>query len=127
MRWILLDSNLFETLARHASLDIWSKYTFVIITFHLLGLIAAYFTRVSKIKQHIFIAFLFIGSYTLSYLEYPIALAMVYPFVISYYNVVVFTTLSQEMSVSKLSFMMIFVGWVASGLGLAIALSKLLH
>ncbi|WP_310442170.1 hypothetical protein [Sulfurimonas sp.] len=127
MLWILLDSNLFETLARHASLDIWSKYTFIIITFHLLGLIASYFTRTSKIKQHIFITFLFIGSYTFSYFEYPIALAMIYPFVISYYNVVVFTTLSQEMSVSKLSFMMIFVGWIASGLGLAIALSKLLH
>lgn len=127
MLWILLDSNLFETLSRHESLDIWSEYTFTIITFHLLGLVAAYFIDMSKQKKHIFIALIFMGSYLFSYFELPFALAMLYPFTISYYNVVVFTTLSKEMSISKLAFMMIFVGWIASGLGLAIALSKFLH
>lgn len=127
MIWILLDSNLFETLSRHTNLDIWSNYTFTIIAFHLFGLVAAYFIQAAKLKKHIFIAILFMGSYTLSYFELTFALAMLYPFTISYYNVVVFTTLSKEMSIAKLAFMMIFVGWIASGLGLVMALSKFLH
>jgi len=127
MLWLLLDSNLFETLSRSDSLDIWSHKTSVIIAFHLFGLIAAYFIHISKIRQHLFIGLQFIGSYTLFYLEWTLALAMLYPFTISYYNVIVFTTLSQETSISKLAFIMIFVGWIASGLGLAIALSKTLY
>ncbi len=127
MLWIFLDSNLFETLSRHAQMDIWSHYTFTIIAFHLLGLIGAYFIKVSIIKKHIFIAFIFALSYALSYLEQPLLLAMIYPFTISYYNVVVFTTLSKEASITKLAFMMVFVGWMASGLGLAVALSRALH
>lgn len=127
MFWILLDSNLFETLSRHPYLDIWSEYTFTIIVFHLLGLVAAYFINISKTKKHIFIALIFASSYTLSYLELPLLLAMLYPFTISYYNVVVFTTLSKEANITKLAFMMIFVGWMASGLGLAVALSRALH
>ncbi|MGE4419372.1 MAG: hypothetical protein AB7D38_06010 [Sulfurimonas sp.] len=127
MIWIFLDSNLFETLSRHSDIDIWSEYTFTIIIFHLLGLLGAYFINISKTKKHILIAALFIGSYALSYLEWAFALAMLYPFTISYYNVVVFTTLSKEASMLKLAFMMIFVGWIASGLGLAVALSGVLH
>lgn len=127
MLWILLDSNLFETLSRHNVLDIWSHQTYVIICFHLLGLIAAYFIAISERKKHLFILLLFMLSYLMSYFELTLVLAIIYPFTISYYNVVVFTALSQEMSVSKLAFMMIFVGWIASGLGLAIALSKVLH
>jgi hypothetical protein len=127
MLWIFLDSNLFETLSRHPDIDIWSEYTFTIIAFHLLGLVGAYCIKISKTKKHILIALIFIISYALSYLEEPLVLAMVYPFVISYYNVVVFTTLSKESSISKLAFMMVFVGWMASGLGLAVALSGSLH
>ncbi|MDD5158369.1 hypothetical protein [Sulfurimonas sp.] len=127
MLWILLDSNLFETLLRHSNINIWSNYTFVIIAFHILGLLGGYFIKMPNYKKHIFIALLFVGSYSVSYLELPLALAMVYPFVISYYNVVVFTTLTKEMSLTKLSFMMIFVGWVASGAGLAIALGGFFH
>jgi hypothetical protein len=122
MLWIFLDSNLFETLSRDVGLDIWSKYTYIIITFHLFGLVAAYYLKMSKVKKYIFIAILFVGSYILSYSEWTIALAMLYPFTISYYNVVVFATLSKEESIYKLAFMMIFVGWIASGLGLAVAL-----
>ena len=127
MLWILLDSNLFETLSRHAEIDIWSEYTFTIILFHIIGLITACFIDMPRIKQHIFIALLFFGSYTFSYLGLTYALAILYPFTISYYNVVIFTTLSQEMSLSKLAFIMIFVGWIASGLGLALALSNVLY
>lgn len=127
MLWILLDSNLFETLSRHEDINIWKNYTFIIIAFHILGLVAAYFTKVSRAKQHSLIALLFIFSYLFSYINLPILLAIVYPFVISYYNVVVFTTLAHEQSLKKLSFAMVFVGWIASGSGLAIALSRVLH
>jgi len=127
MLWILLDSNLFESISRHKGLDIWSNQTFLIILFHLCGLAAAYFIHMSTLKKQLFIALLFSGSYTLSYLELPLVLAAVYPFTISYYNVVVFTTLTKEMSLTRLAFMMVFIGWVASGIGLALALSKTLH
>jgi hypothetical protein len=127
MLWILLDSNLFETLARHEGLDIWSKYTFTIMFFHIAGLAVAYFIDISRVKQHLFIALLFIASYAMSYFALPILLAVIYPFTISYYNVVIFRVLSLEMNLSKLSFMMMFVGWIASGAGLAIALLGVLH
>ncbi len=127
MLWILLDSNLFETLSRHPGLMIWSEQTYIITLFHLLGLIAAFMIKVDEMKQHLIIALLFTGSYSLSYLEWPTALAMIYPFTISYYGVIVFVTLSKENSLQKLSFLMVFIGWIASGLGLAIALSKILH
>lgn len=127
MFWIFLDSNLFETLSRHENINIWTNFTFTIIASHILGLMAACFVNISKFKKYLLINILFMGSYLLSYFELPIALAIVYPFVISYYNVVIFSILSKEMSLAKLSFIMIFVGWLASGFGLALALSKLLH
>ncbi|MDD5401153.1 MAG: hypothetical protein PHQ93_08210 [Sulfurimonas sp.] len=125
--WILLDSNLFETLSRHAGLDIWSKYTLTIALFHIAGLAVAYFVHIPKIKQHLLIAMLFAISYSLFYIASPFLLAVFYPFTISYYNVVVFRVLSEEMSLSKLAFMMMFVGWIASGFGLVLALSRILY
>ena len=127
MAWIFLDSNLFETISRHVGINIWSTHTNVIILFHLIGLIAAYYMKLEDKKQHVFIALLFVGSYIFSYFEMPLALAVLYPFTISYYNVIVFAALSKEESLSKLAFMMIFVGWIASGLGLGLALTKLMH
>lgn len=127
MLWILLDSNLFETLSRHEGLMIWSEFTYCIIAFHLLGLLGAAFIRIKKVHQHVLIALLFLASYGVSYLQLPLVLAMVYPFTISYYNVIVFTALSKETSLSKLAYMMVFIGWIASGLGLTLALSKILH
>lgn len=127
MLWILLDSTLFETLSRHEGLMIWSEKTYIITLFHLLGLLGAFMIRVGERKQHLIIALLFAGSYSLSYLQWPTALAMLYPFTISYYGVVVFVALSKVSSLKKLSCLMIFIGWIASGLGLAIALSKILH
>ncbi len=124
MLWILLDTYLFETLSRNSALDIWTYQTSTIIIFHLIGLVAAYFAKTLKISQHLFIALLFVGSYSFAYFEWTYALAILYPFTISYYNVIVFTTLSKETSLSKLAFLMIFIAWIASGLGLAIALLK---
>ncbi|QOY54570.1 hypothetical protein HUE87_12020 [Candidatus Sulfurimonas marisnigri] len=125
--WILLDSTLFETLSRHNELDIWSNHTLMIGIFHVVGLLAAYLITVTKKKQHIIIAVLFFGSYSLFYLKMPLMLAMLYPFTISYYNVTVFRALSKEMSLPKLAFIMVFVGWIASGLGLSLALFRLLY
>lgn len=126
MLWIFLDSNLFETLSRSQNLDIWSHQTYTIIFFHLFGLIAAYFMRIKESQQHFIIAGLFVLSYALSYLQMPIMLALIYPFTISYYNVIVFSVLTKEMSLSRLSFMMVFIAWIASGMGLGLALSKIL-
>ena len=125
--WILLDSNLFETISRHANLDIWSNYTYTIILFHIFGLIVAKKIDLDIKQEHKIIGLLFFFSYMISYMELPLLLAIIYPFTISYYNVIVFTTLSKELSLQRLSFIMIFVGWIASGLGLALALSHLLH
>jgi len=127
MLWIFLDSNLFETLSRREGLDIWSHQTYTIIFFHLFGLVAAYFIRTKELNQHLIFAVFFVLSYALSYLEMPIALAMVYPFVISYYNVIVFSALTKEVSLNKLSNIMVFIAWIASGVGLALALSNVLH
>lgn len=125
--WIFLDSNLFETLSRHVDLDIWSNYTVIIATFHIVGLVAPNYIDIPKKKQHVVIAFLFSVTYLLFYLELPFLLAIIYPFTISYYNVIVFRTLSREVSLSKLAFIMVFVGWIASGSGLMLALSKILY
>jgi hypothetical protein len=127
MLWIFLDSSLFETLSRHEGLMIWSSFTYTIIAFHLLGLVLACFIKMKKLYKHLFIAVLFFLSYLSAYLQWPLVLAMIYPFTISYYNVVVFTVLSKEMHLSKLAYMMVFIGWIASGLGLALALSKVFH
>ncbi len=125
MLWIFLDSNLFETLSRTQALDIWSHQTYTIMIFHLFGLALAFFIRVKELNQHFIIAVLFVLSYLLAYLNMPIALAMVYPIAISYYNVIVFSALTKEMSLNKLSCMMVFIAWIASGIGLALALSKI--
>lgn len=123
--WIFLDSYLFETLSRHPSMNIWSNYTYVIMSFHILGLLAAFNTGFTNLRHHLFIALLFTLSYALLYFEQSLYLAMIYPFAISYYNVIVFITLSKEISLQRLSIMMLFVGWIASGLGLTLALSHL--
>lgn len=127
MLLILLDSNLFETISRHNGLDIWSSHTFIIIVFHIIGLIVASKIKLILSTQHKIIAILFVLSYAVSYMEEALFLAIIYPFTISYYNIVVFRTLSKESSLQRLSFIMIFVGWIASGMGLALALSRLLH
>ena len=122
MLWIFLDTYLFETVLRDSSLNIWEHQTSTIMLFHIVGLVAIYFTKSLKISQHFLIAFLFAGSYIFAYFELSYVLAILYPFTISYYNIIVFRTLSKERSLSRLAFLMIFIGWVASGLGLALAI-----
>ena len=67
---------------------------------------------------------LFTLSYLFYFLEESFLLSIVYPFVISYYNVNILKTL-REVNLKKLSIYMIFIGWVASGAGLFVALESL--
>jgi len=126
MLWIFLDSHLFESLLRNSALDIWSYNTSLIIMFHLIGLVAAYFMRKNAYQQHM-IGFLFVCSYLFASFESLVFLAVVYPFVISYYNVVVFSTLIKENNLYRLSIAMVFIAWLASGAGLGLALTKILY
>lgn len=128
MLWIMLDSALFESLSRHTGLMIWrGEYTNTIIVTHLIGLLLASMIKIRESIQHIVIALLFAASYTISYLEIAWLLAVVYPITISYYNVTVFRHLSIVDSPLKLGLLMVFIGWLASGAGLGVALSHLIH
>jgi hypothetical protein len=119
--WLLLDATLFEMLSR-SDLAIWKDISYmpVIITFHLTGLILAYFFQNSK--HNTFIIFtLFSLSYLAFILEIKPILAVIYPIVISYYNVIIlkkFITFSQrDLALASLSL------WASAGMGLFLALN----
>ena len=122
MLWIFADSALFETLSRSDVMDIWSEYTLLIILFHLLGVYAAFHFGNELLQQIPIVLGLFIVSYLLYWLEMPIALAMVYPFVISYYNVLLFHKLMQIRNVRVIALSMIGIGWVATSAANGLAL-----
>ncbi len=126
MLWIFADSALFETLSRSVEMDIWSEYTYVIILFHLIGVYAAFHIRSELFQQIPVILGLFIVSYLLYWLKMPLVLAIVYPFVISYYNVLVFHKLIQTRNVRMIALLMVGVGWVATSLANALALEHYL-
>ena len=50
---------------------------------------------------------------------------MIYPFVISYYNVVILQSIRNK-DFRTISFFMIFIGWMASGSGLFVALTNMI-
>jgi hypothetical protein len=128
MVWVMLDSYLFETLSRHSGLMIWrGEFTYVIITGHLFGLVAAYVIPFGRRFQHLLIGVLFALSYIASYMEWTLMMAIVYPVVISYYNVTVFLHLSRVETMARLGYLMVFIGWFASGAGLGLALTGWLH
>ena len=54
-----------------------------------------------------------------------LVLSLVYPFVISYYNVVILQTIKQK-DFKTITFYMIAIGWMASGGGLFVALTNLI-
>ena len=123
--WIFLDSALFETLSRDLTVSIWrGGYTFEIVVFHILGVILAFKLKVQKLENELIIIILFALSYLFYFLREPLLLSIVYPFVISYYNVNILKSL-REIPLSKLSVYMVFIGWLASGAGLFIALENL--
>ena len=118
--WLVLDATLFETLAR-SSHGIWAheKFTLSIALFHLIGLYMGY--KLSNYHHNnrivltlFFLSYLFF-AFNLTYL-----LVIVYPMVISYYNVLIlkrFMTLSFEaLTLVSLSL------WLSAGMGLSLAL-----
>ncbi len=124
MLWIFADSALFETLSRSDTMDIWSRYTEVIIASHLSGVFLAY-RYGERFMQHFPVIFgLFVASYGAYFLQEPLLLAIVYPIAISYYNVLLFWRLIQIGSIRLLAFSMVGIGWIATSAANAIALEQ---
>ncbi|MDD5159855.1 MAG: hypothetical protein PHI47_07395 [Sulfuricurvum sp.] len=122
MLWIFADSALFETLSRSGGMDIWRTYPLIIIPAHLLGVFLAYRYGGELMRQTRAILGLFILSYALYWLKEPILLSVVYPVVISYYNVLLFQALIRLADIRLIALSMVGVGWIASSIanGLAI-------
>lgn len=125
--WIVLDSSLFEILSRSENISIWrSEYSPLIVIFHLIGLMVAYLYREKEFNDNL-ITILFGFSYLFFYLEEPILLSIVYPFVISYYNFFMFSRLIKIGNLKALGAITLFTCWMASGVGLMIALFDLTY
>jgi len=123
--WIFLDSALFETLSRDTTISIWRDgYSFEIALFHIIGLIAALYFKIEKNQKELLVVILFAFSYLLYFLQEAFILSLVYPFVISFYNIVILQTLLKK-DLKTLSIYMVFIGWLASGAGLFTALENL--
>ena len=124
--WIFLDSALFETLSRDITISIWRDgYSLEIALFHIIGVATALKCKMEKNQKELFIIMLFAISYLFYFLEESLLLSIVYPFVISYYNVVILQTIMKK-DLKTISIYMISIGWMASGAGLFIALESLI-
>ena len=124
--WVFLDSALFESLSRDVTVSIWRDgFTFEIALFHVIGLFCALYFKIEKNQKELLILTLFALSYLFYFLREGSILSMVYPFVISYYNVVILQSI-RKLDFKTISFYMIFIGWMASGAGLFIALANLI-
>jgi hypothetical protein len=77
------------------------------------------------VQKEFFILTLFALSYLLFFLQEALLLSIVYPFVISYYNVVILQNLTKVKDFKMIAVSMIFIGWIASGTGLLVALENL--
>ena len=125
--WVFLDSSLFETLSRDPMLSIWRDgYNIEIILFHIFGVISALFIRLEYFQKSLFIIILFSFSYLFYFTSEALLLSLVYPFVISYYNVVILESLVKIKSFKTIGIFMVFIGWGASGGGLMVALNNLI-
>jgi hypothetical protein len=124
--WIFLDSALFETLSRDVTISIWRDgYSMEIALFHIVGVFTAIKYKMGKNQKGLFIIILFALSYLFYFLQESLILSIVYPFVISYYNVTLLQTILKK-DIKTISVYMIFIGWMASGFGLLIALKSLI-
>lgn len=125
--WIFLDSTLFETLSRDLSTSIWRDgFTLEIIIFHLIGVVSAFYIKIEKTQKELLILTLFALSYLFYFLHEAFILSLVYPFVISFYNVVILQTIVKK-DLKILGIYMVFIGWAASGAGLFVALENLTY
>ncbi len=124
--WVILDTSLFEILSRSASISIWrAGHTASIVGFHCAGLLAAYWTRERSFSHHGLIFGLFLTSYAAAFGRADTILAVVYPFVISYYNFRVLYAFVGVRSLKQLGVAMAFTGTIASGIGLGVAVERL--
>ncbi|MBU1641779.1 hypothetical protein KKE54_00345 [bacterium] len=120
--WLLLDAALFETLSRNSLMSIWGEmhFTWIIIVFHLVGIAVAYTLRDWN-RNNLALFLLFVLTYGLYAFHLRLELSIVYPFVISYYNVILLRRL-MRLRYPALAMVALSL-WIASGLGLMIALS----
>jgi beta-carotene 15,15'-dioxygenase len=124
--WVFLDSTLFESLSRDVTLSIWRDgFTFQIALFHIIGVFSALYFKFDKTQKSLLIITLFALSYLFYFLREGYVLSMIYPVVISYYNVVILQTIIKK-DFRTITFYMIFIGWMASGAGLFVALANLI-
>jgi hypothetical protein len=124
--WIFLDSSLFETLSRDVDISIWRDgYSVEIIIFHIIGVITALNYKIEKNLNELFVITLFALSYLFYFIQEAFILSIIYPFVISYYNVLILKSILKK-DLKIISVYMVFIGWVASGLGLFVALENLI-
>ena len=124
--WVFLDSALFESLSRDITISIWRDgYTFQIALFHVVGVFCALFFKIEQNQKALFILTLFALSYLFYFLREGFVLSIIYPFVISYYNVVILQTISKK-DFKTITFYMIGIGWMASGAGLFVAITNLI-
>lgn len=122
MLWIFADSALFETLSRSGDMDIWRDYTVLIITSHLFGVFLAYRYGHELLSQTRVIWALFAVSYLFYWIKQPVLLSVVYPIVISYYNVLLFQKLIGMKDIRLIALSMIGVGWVSASAANGVAL-----
>ena len=124
--WVFLDSTLFESLSKDITNSIWrGGFRIQIALFHVIGVFCALYFKIEKNQKSLFILTLFAASYLFYFLREGFILSIVYPFVISYYNVVILQTIAKK-DFKTITFYMIFIGWMASGAGLFVALSNLI-
>jgi hypothetical protein len=121
--WIFLDSALFETLSRDAFIPIWrGGFSFEIVVFHLVGVILALSVKMENRNREYFVYSMFGLSYLLFFMQETTLLSIIYPIVISYYNVLILQTLRKK-ELNIIGLYMVFTAWLASGAGLFVALS----
>lgn len=124
--WVFLDSTLFESLSRDITLSIWRDgFTFQIALFHVIGVFSALYFKIEKNQKSLLIISLFALSYLFYFLREGFILSIIYPVVISYYNVVILQTIVKK-DFRTITFYMIAIGWIASGAGLFVALANLI-
>jgi hypothetical protein len=124
--WVFLDSSLFESLSRDISVSIWRDgFTLEIALFHIIGVVCALYFKFKNNQKELFIIILFALSYLFYFLREGFILSLIYPFVISYYNVSILQTMVKK-DFKTISIYMIFIGWIASGAGLFVAIEDLI-
>ena len=126
MLWVFLDSSLFEALSRDVTISIWRDgFTLEIALFHVIGVFCAIYFRLEKNQKELLVLTLFALSYLFYFLREGSILSIIYPFIISYYNVIILQTMRKK-EFKTIALYMICIGWLASGGGLFVALSNLI-